>query len=173
MSIASEITRLQWAKSCIKAAIQCKWVSVPNNLTIDQYANCILQIQQWQTYYDWTPVMPNQSWHMCNDDYCLAWTRENTTGRTVKARWYSVVCSPCPWSSSWYDTLVFCVSTSSSHWYDACCAARASWPQYCPYCTWEITVNSWQTVYMHLQWWNAPWVEYWHRDTRIEVKEVN
>lgn len=38
MTIASEITRLQWAKADIKTAIEWKWVSVPSSAKLDSYA---------------------------------------------------------------------------------------------------------------------------------------
>lgn len=44
MTIASEITRLQWAKADIRQAIIDKWVDVCADLTIDDYACCINDI---------------------------------------------------------------------------------------------------------------------------------
>ena len=44
MSVASEITRIQNAKSDIKSAIENKGVSVPSNALIDTYATYISQI---------------------------------------------------------------------------------------------------------------------------------
>ena len=44
MSIASEITRLQGAKSSIKSAIEAKGVTVPSNALIDSFATYIAQI---------------------------------------------------------------------------------------------------------------------------------
>ena len=49
MTIASEISRLQCAKSDIRQAIVDKWVSVWANLTIDEYASCISEISVWGT----------------------------------------------------------------------------------------------------------------------------
>lgn len=45
MSIASEITRLQGAKSDLKTAIEAKGVTVPSSTTIDGYATLVGQIQ--------------------------------------------------------------------------------------------------------------------------------
>lgn len=47
MTIASEITRLQWAKSDARTSIINKWVDVPANATIDTYHNYIDQIDTW------------------------------------------------------------------------------------------------------------------------------
>lgn len=45
MTIASEIERLQLAKTNIKAAIEWKWVSVPSDAKLDSYPNLISQIK--------------------------------------------------------------------------------------------------------------------------------
>lgn len=44
MTIASEITRLQWAKADIKTAIENKWVTVPSSAKLDTYDTYIDQI---------------------------------------------------------------------------------------------------------------------------------
>ena len=78
MTIASEITRLQWAKADIKSSIEWKWVSVPSNAKLDTYDTYIDQIQQWDGWvlawwlklydvnvsgYDWTPsIRGSVSW---------------------------------------------------------------------------------------------------------------
>lgn len=49
MTIASEITRLQWAKSDARTSIINKGVSVPESAKVDTYHSYIDQIQQW----DW------------------------------------------------------------------------------------------------------------------------
>ena len=51
MTVASEITRLQWAKADIRQAIIDKWVDVWASLTLDQYADCIGEIPTWPNYY--------------------------------------------------------------------------------------------------------------------------
>lgn len=45
MSIASEISRIQSAKADIKAAIESKGVTVPNNTKLDAYAPLIRAIE--------------------------------------------------------------------------------------------------------------------------------
>lgn len=47
MSIASEITRLQWAKSNIKTAIEWKWVTVSAATKLDWFATLIDSIPTW------------------------------------------------------------------------------------------------------------------------------
>lgn len=51
MTIASEITRLQWAKADIKTAIENKWVTVPASAKLDTYDTYIDQIETW--WFDW------------------------------------------------------------------------------------------------------------------------
>lgn len=53
MSIATEIARLQAAKADIKAAIEAKGVTVPNNASIDEYSGYIDEIEDYkQTLID-------------------------------------------------------------------------------------------------------------------------
>lgn len=46
MTIASEISRLQTDKECIRQAIIWKWVSVASSVSLDNYASCIDAIEQ-------------------------------------------------------------------------------------------------------------------------------
>lgn len=52
MTIASEITRLQWAKSDIKTSIENKWVSVPSSAKLDTYSWYIDQIKTWMWWLE-------------------------------------------------------------------------------------------------------------------------
>ena len=61
MTIASEITRLQWAKSDARTSIQAKGVSVPASAKLDTYHNYIDQIQQWDWgVLEWGLVLYNR-----------------------------------------------------------------------------------------------------------------
>ena len=51
MTIASEITRLQTDKECIRQAIIGKWVDVAVSVSFDDYASCISAIKQWLLVY--------------------------------------------------------------------------------------------------------------------------
>lgn len=53
MTIASEITRLQWAKADIKTSIEWKGVSVPSAAKLDAYSSYIDQIVQWGSWMNW------------------------------------------------------------------------------------------------------------------------
>ena len=50
MSIQTEITRLQTAKSAIKSEIENKGVTVPSNATLDSYDDYAAQIETGGTY---------------------------------------------------------------------------------------------------------------------------
>ena len=52
MTIASEITRLQWAKSDIKTSIENKGVAVPSSTKLDDYAPYIDQISTGWAFMD-------------------------------------------------------------------------------------------------------------------------
>lgn len=71
MTIASEITRLQWAKASAKASIENKWVTVPANATVDTYHNYIDQIEQWYVIgwaLSWITITSSVSFTNFNDD---------------------------------------------------------------------------------------------------------
>ena len=81
MTIASEIQRLQAAKSCIKAAIESKGVNIPNDLKLQGYSDCINCIQQWWQLSDvqfmYTPYFwaSWNNWHSWDFWFstCLIW----------------------------------------------------------------------------------------------------
>lgn len=66
MTIASEITRLQWAKADIKTAIENKWVTVPASAKLDTYDTYIGQIETWvpQQQYDAALLMEPNSYRV-------------------------------------------------------------------------------------------------------------
>lgn len=74
MTVASEITRLQWAKSDIRQAIIDKWVDVWANLTLDEYAACIAEISTWpKTWYVDVLVVWWGWWGGCGWSYWWWW----------------------------------------------------------------------------------------------------
>lgn len=66
MTIASEITRLQWAKADIKTAIESKWVTVPASAKLDTYDTYIDQIQQWWDV-GWITITSSESFINTSD----------------------------------------------------------------------------------------------------------
>lgn len=71
MTIASEITRLQWAKADICTAIENKWVTVWN-VTLSDYACCIDAIKQWGSMRVEALIVA-WWWSGWWDGYCAAW----------------------------------------------------------------------------------------------------
>lgn len=72
MTIASEITRLQWAKADIKTAIENKWVAVPANAKLDTYNTYINQIKWWWAVgIIWNKVI--RCWTFVVGDYQTVW----------------------------------------------------------------------------------------------------
>lgn len=62
MTIASEITRLQWAKSDARDSIINKWVNVPNNAKLDTYHDYIDLIQTWVPQEDYDTFVSMAKW---------------------------------------------------------------------------------------------------------------
>lgn len=64
MTIASEISRLQWAKTDIKTAIEAKGVTVPSSAKLDTYDDYIAQISSWPWLlsYDQLLLIANAEW---------------------------------------------------------------------------------------------------------------
>lgn len=71
MTIASEITRLQWSKSTARASIINKWVDVPVNASVEDYHTYIDQIEQWvpQEDYNMALLFDPQSFILLNQYY--------------------------------------------------------------------------------------------------------
>lgn len=64
MTIASEITRLQWAKADIKTSIENKGVAVPSATKLDDYAPYIDQIDTGVVAWLFTPVTLSSTFYM-------------------------------------------------------------------------------------------------------------
>lgn len=81
MTIASEITRLQWAKSDIKTSIEWKGVSVPSDAKLDTYSGYIDQIVQWgsrMSGLQLKTVWINQSQGSLNIWGSMSWLQNDT-----------------------------------------------------------------------------------------------
>ena len=114
MTIASEIERLQWAKSCIKASIEGKWVTVGSDLTIDQYPACIDAIKTtdyscWTVAY-WlkatTSLIWTRNWWLQNS-YSEIW--EDWTVQAIFMNAWRSVSSACADKNIYYlDKEVWC-----------------------------------------------------------------
>lgn len=84
MTIASEITRLQWAKADIKASIEGKWVPVATNAKLDDYSSYVDQIDTswWVPWIIWSsPVrsMIKTVWNY-QERYHILWYLSYSVG---------------------------------------------------------------------------------------------
>ena len=108
MTIASEITRLQWAKASAKTSIENKGVTVPANATVDTYHNYIDLISTGWAFMD-----------------SLALLGHHITGLNVNPRQY--------WFVSWNDSTAYYwasiieLTTSSAEYYYIICYKKVSW----------------------------------------------
>lgn len=98
MTIASEITRLQWAKANARTSIQNKWVTVPSSAKLDTYHTYIDQIDTGGgvPWIIWTSIQRsakkelsnNQEWwHMLWD--ALSYTIWNYVFVVACYSWYT------------------------------------------------------------------------------------
>ena len=95
MTIASEITRLQWAKASARTSIINKGVSVPANASVEDYHTYIDQIQTWGTLISWLVIWG----YVSNKQYApeiissVSWVQDN--------KYYGCcVCSIYWWTSN-------------------------------------------------------------------------
>lgn len=182
MTIASEISRLQTAKSCIKAAIENKWIEVWSGLTLDNYASCIDAIQTW----GWLRIFsylavgwgwswgtwwfgPDRCWGYAwwwwgweidewilladQDNYCiLIWAGWAGPWWTWCNAWWKKWCDWCPSEICW------CVCVKWWKWWEA------------PLST-SCRVNNWWSSWSWMAWWASkmlspgnnfwPWWGWW------------
>ena len=152
MTVASEITRLQWAKSDIRQAIIDKWVNVWANLTLDEYAACIAAIKSWPKWYVdillvWWWWGGGCCWNM-NMWWWWGWWEVS------EAFWY-----PVNW---WFQVYVW-------NWWSSC--EDDYWNTGCPWWCSYITDISWWCSLLSAKWgcgWNScrwgdsgNWYKWW------------
>ena len=156
MTIASEIARLQQAKACMKSSIESKWVTVPSDLKLQWYSDCINCIQQWWSIWD-IPFFTStwsSSWNswtrwlrdfaVCNvwdyvffsfveNWYCSSWD-----AMTANV-WYYKKWNKDLWKSSQRDIINMCKNDYSCTWYTA---IKVCWN--CVYfCMWACSARCW------------------------------
>jgi hypothetical protein len=119
MTIASEITRLQTAKSDIKTAIESKWVSVPSSAKLDTYDDYISSISQWEEVYKWEYIeyiiKTDSSWKI----YVPTSWRNHNGARDCPYSWKISVDwwaeTTYTWTGSDWWTIAFSWYTVNSH----------------------------------------------------------
>lgn len=127
MTIASEITRLQWAKSSARTSIINKGVSVPASAKLDTYHNYIDQISTGWAFMD---------------SLSLAWRFFD--GRDLSPRIDGYV----SWNtnSAYYWASIITLESSSSEEYYLTCFKKVSWSdmQYLKWSTspWSSSIHS-------------------------------
>lgn len=184
MTIASEITRLQWAKSCIKASIEWKGVTVGSSLKLDSYYSCINAIPAavylTQAEYDdlpsskltdWIPYGIMSNWKVSK--FIRNWTEFNPSSfldYIIVWGWWAWWWAPRNAQTTWWWgwgwwwevklwTLKVWVwdsySVSIWSWW-----ARGTSVPWCPWCTttfWSVVANGW----CWWEWWQWIWCKWW------------
>lgn len=150
MTIASEISRLQWAKADIKTAIENKWVTV-GNITLDNYAACIDAIPTWS--------------NIAVVDFLLIWW----WGGGWRCRCYNWW-----WGGAWqtvsmnkralevwtYPITIWAWWTQNVNWWDSCfdgIVALGGWAWWCTSNGWNGW-NGWWAVANRNPW---SWLHSW------------
>ena len=128
MTIASEITRLQWAKATARTSIINKWVSVPTSASVEDYHTYIDQIAngglfsglklKWY-YWDWYDSNPTASWYYSweenNIQYWLVVGSLNRTSSNSNYKYSWVWIKHISWSDIQYITWKTTWTYSDSH----------------------------------------------------------
>lgn len=142
MTIASEITRLQWAKADICTAIEDKGVTVWS-IKIDQYCECIKAIQTWgnEKYVDVLVIGWWWSW------------------------WWWGRCSPWGWGGAGGAVYMEKYLVGEIVWvavgaWGASVSSRCRW-----WCSWQISMFWWLEAF----WWGAWWWESWATQDYVNV----
>ena len=141
MTVASEIIRLQWAKSDIRQAIIDKWVDVWASLTIDEYAACILDISTWpKTWYiDILVVWWGWNWSAPRWWWGWGWW----AWWLIEINWYPISWENCP-------VTVWGIGQDSCFWFQV-----AKWWWNWWGCGWRW--GDWWSWW----WWWAQWWAWW------------
>lgn len=173
MTIASEITRIQWAKSDIRQAIIDKWVDVCADLTIDNYACCIDAIQTWwwEKYYEllvvaWWWGGWNWWWWAWGVVHKTISLSDNTYNIIVWKWWCKWACSYVYWCN-WWDSQFWDIIAYWWGWWWPCsyCACRwcnwwSWWGRWHNYCyTSESYIWKWCIIWLEAQW--RDWGNWW------------
>lgn len=113
MTVASEISRLQTAKSNIKSSVASKWVTIPASAKLDEYSGYIDQIKH-NDYSEWT----------------LAYWLKATTGLSwYKNRWLDLCYSEITddWVVSWIFPSYWWMGSSNCDYIDVKFLAKQPW----------------------------------------------
>ena len=164
-TIAWQISRLQDAKACIKAAIEEKWVTIWSDVTLDWYADCIGEISSWWgwQYVEllvvwwgwWGPVFwwwGGGWWVIYCTNYNLL---ESEYPIVIWSWWDKNTCYECSWCN-WWD---------SCFWTLVACWWWWGWTGYycwCPWCPWWSWGWAWMGEGRWVRDWWCPRKELWY-----------
>lgn len=143
MTIASEITRLQWAKATARTSIINKWVDVPISASVEDYHTYIDQINAGGVFMDSLKLA----------GYMVSWIDDSPD---------------IAWFISWNDNTAFywatvvTVDSSSAHSLYLVCAKKVSWSDMIYYKNTDITVS--KNNYL-----SPEWTQFYKKDWAIRV----
>lgn len=156
MTIASEITRLQWAKDAARTSIINKWVNVPLNASVEDYHTYIDLIQQW---WDLEPIIQyiRDNWYISLNLWREVYDAYSTYDWTITTNTDTVY--------DWWTILAFNTSfiRNSSHGMRSIATAYG-------YKNWvfrKAHVENWQTSHTNQWYWwysSEDWYLWYHRD---------
>lgn len=120
MTIASEIIRIQWAKTDLKTSIENKGVTVPSATKIDWYAALVDQIQtgeEYREFYEFahslfSPVVPTNTVESYSSYLGTPSMNRDTINMKIWDKWF-FLCTRRPD----YDTADYQYRQDSADWY--------------------------------------------------------
>ena len=201
MSIASEIQRLQQAKSGIKSAIESKWVTVPSDLKLQGYTDCINCIQQWGQIWDipffigvWSATWNKWSRWLRSLSTCQIW---NYIFFAYTENWYCSSWDAITWNVWYYKKWnkdicksnrrdVLSSSSSNDYWHQWDSWIKVCWScvyfcvcwcsRYCWVKCWYTCFNmNNDTFWSWTTWtlWTWYWSEWWYSWTITNIRDYD
>lgn len=148
MTIASEITRLQWAKADIKTAIETKWVPVPSNAKFDTYDEYILQIPTWEWLINWLTLANRQ-----------------ISGRDSSPRIYWIASFEEWWKYYWCNLYMWYNRSSNVDYFSIYYYIKQSWS--------DVAYYQYETAWVSDNtYWNINRYWYYKKDSWTEVMAI-
>lgn len=181
MTIASEISRLQNDKECMRQAIIDKWVDVAASVSFDDYAACISQISSWpKTWYVdvlvvwwgwwWLGWWWGWGWVLiCQNVGILLWSSYDITVWC----WWCWLCYTKSWECSKWGNSKFSSITALWWWGWGSCynviwgwvdwwSGWWAWPNWqCQTIAWKWAEGMWCDGWVPWNYWGGWWWWAW------------